>query len=220
MPVIAPSLLAADFLRLDKAVELVNKHGDVFHLDVMDGTLVPNISFGFSIIDAVASKAEKPLDVHLMVVHPERWFERLSYSKVDMVSFHYEACAIDGQDPVELLRKIKSLGMKAGLAINPNVPVDRIFPLLDEVDYVVVMCVFAGFGGQKFMEQSYDRIRAIRAEAVKRGLNIDIEADGGVGAANSPDVTAAGATMLVAGSAVFKAENPADVISEMKDIPF
>jgi len=216
MPLVAPSLLAADFLRLDKAVELINNNADIYHLDVMDGTLVPNISFGFSVIEALAPVAKKPLDVHLMIVHPEKYIERFAKLGAGYISFHLEACDRDGQDPITLLKFIRAFGAKAGLAINPDMPVERVYPLLDYVDFVLVMSVFAGFGGQKFIEETYSRVEAIRAEATKRGLNVDIEVDGGVNVNNAPLLAKSGVTMLVAGSAVFKAENPAEIVSALR----
>ena len=163
---IAPSILAADFLHLEKDIRLVNECGDVIHLDVMDGSLVPNISFGFSVIDQVAKIARAPMDAHLMVVHPERWFERLAADRVAMCSFHLEAA---GDDTAEFLGRIRALGMQAGVAINPDVPVERLFPYIGKADYFLVMSVFAGFGGQKFIAESLARVAALRAEIEKRG---------------------------------------------------
>ena len=209
---IAPSMLAADFLHLEKDVETVNRYADIFHLDVMDGVFVPNISFGFPVIEAIAKKAEKPMDVHLMIVEPEKYAERFAKVGASMISFHLNAT----KDPEALLKQIRSWGVKAGLVINPDLPVESLFPYLKDCDFVMLMSVFAGFGGQKFIEETYDRVRALKAEIQRQGLNIPIEIDGGVSAANSKALAEAGAEILVAGSAVFKAEDPAAVIQQMK----
>lgn len=210
---IAPSMLAADFLHLEKDVELVNKHADIFHLDIMDGTFVPNISYGFPIVEAIAKIATKPLDAHLMIVHPEKYVDRFAKVGVQMLSFHLNAT----ENPGQVLKQIRDLGMKAGLAINPDIPVELLYPYLDQCDYVLLMSVFAGFGGQKFIEETYDRVAAVKAEIERRDLNCQIQVDGGVSAANSKKLVEMGAEILVAGSAVFKAEDPAAVIAAMKE---
>ena len=209
---VAPSMLSADFLHLEKDVELVNEHADLFHLDVMDGVFVPNISFGFPIVEAIAKKSTKPLDVHLMIVKPENYVDRFAKVGADMISFHVNAT----EDPAAVLAQIHSHGVQAGLVINPDLPVESLFPYLKDCDFVMLMSVFAGFGGQKFIEETYDRVRALKAEIQRQGLNIPIEIDGGVSAANSKALAEAGAEILVAGSAVFKAEDPAAVIQQMK----
>lgn len=205
-------MLAADFLHLEKDVETVNKHADLFHLDVMDGVFVPNISFGFPIIEAIARKAEKPMDVHLMIINPENYVERFAKVGAEMISFHLNAT----KDPAAVLRQIRSYGVKAGLVINPDLPVESLFPYLAEADFILLMSVFAGFGGQKFIEATYERIRTLKAEIERQGLDIPIQVDGGVSASNAASLAEAGATILVAGSAVFKAENPAAVIAAMR----
>ena len=205
-------MLAADFLHLEKDVETVNRYADIFHLDVMDGTFVPNISFGFPVIEAIAKKAEKPLDVHLMIVEPEKYVERFAKLGVSMMSFHVNATS----DPSAVLRQIRSAGVKAGLVINPDIPVESLFPYLAEADFVLLMSVYAGFGGQKFIEETYGRARTLRAEIERQGLSLDLEVDGGVSAANAKALADAGFNILVAGSAVFKAENPAEVIAAMR----
>lgn len=215
---IAPSMLSADFLHLEKDVEMVNGCADIFHLDIMDGVLVPNISYGFPVIEAIARKAVKPMDAHLMIVHPEKYFERFAKTGVKMMSFHLEAADRDGNDPAEMLDMIKSYGIKAGLAINPDIAPERVFPYLEKADYILVMSVFAGFGGQKFIETTYDRIRAIKSEISRIGSSCQIEVDGGVSPSNASALAAAGAEILVAGSAVFKAEDPASTVDAMRAV--
>ena len=202
-------MLAADFLHLEKDVETVNRHADLFHLDVMDGIFVPNISFGFPVIEAIASKATKPLDVHLMIVEPERYVERFAKVGAEMISFHLNAT----KDPSAVLKQIRSLGVKAGLVINPDIPVEDLFPYLKEADFILLMSVFAGFGGQKFIETTYERIRTLKAEIERQGLTLPIQIDGGVSSDNAKALAEAGAEIFVAGSAVFKAEDPSSVIS-------
>lgn len=210
---VAPSILAADFLHLSKDVETVNLHGDIFHLDIMDGSFVPNISFGFPVVEAIAREARRPMDVHLMIVHPENYAERFAKAGASMISFHYEA-AREGSDAV--IDLIHGLGVKAGIVINPDCPVEDIFPYLGKVDYVLLMSVFAGFGGQKFIESTYDRIRAVRKELRRIGSEALIEVDGGVSAKNAGRLAKAGADILVAGSAVFKAEDPGAAIAAIR----
>lgn len=206
-------MLSADFLHLEQDVEMVNKYADIFHLDIMDGVFVPNLSYGFPVVEAIAKKATKPLDTHLMIVEPEKYVERFVKVGSEMVSFHLNAT----KDPDAVLTQIRQLGAKAGLVINPDIPVESLFPHLKNCDYVLLMSVFAGFGGQKFIEETYDRIRTLKAEIERQGLDIPIEVDGGVSPANAKALTEAGAEILVAGSAVFLAEDPASVISAMKN---
>ena len=205
-------MLAADFLHLHKDVEMVNEHADLFHLDIMDGVFVPNLSYGFPIVEAIAKMARKPLDTHLMIIEPEKYVERFVKAGSAMVSFHLNAT----NDPDAVLAQIRSLGAKAGLVINPDLPVESLFPHLKNCDFVMLMSVFAGFGGQKFIEATYDRVRALKAEIDAQGLDIPIEVDGGVSASNAAQLVEAGAEILVAGSAVFKAENPSTVIAAMR----
>lgn len=209
---IAPSMLAADFLHLEKDVELVNKYADIFHLDIMDGTFVPNISYGFPVVEAIAKKADKPLDAHLMIIHPEKYVDRFAKVGVDMLSFHLNAVENAGQ----ILAQIRAAGMKPGLAINPDIPVSKLFPYLDQCDYVVLMSVFAGFGGQKFIEATYDRLAAVKQEVIRQGVECLIQVDGGVSALNAAKLVENGADILVAGSAVFRAEDPAEVVAAMR----
>lgn len=205
-------MLSADFLRLEKDVEMVNEHADLFHLDIMDGVFVPNISYGFPIVEAIASAARKPMDVHLMIVHPEKYVERFARLGVHMLSFHLNAT----DKPAQTLLAIRESGMKAGLVINPDIPVESLFPYLHLCDYILLMSVYAGFGGQKFIEDTYGRIRTLKAEIEKNGLYVKIEVDGGVSPSNSKALTDAGAEILVAGSSVFKAENPSEVVAAMR----
>ena len=205
-------MLAADFLHLDKDVRIVNENADLFHLDIMDGVFVPNISYGFPVVEAIASAAHKPLDVHLMIVQPEKYIERFARIGVSMLSFHLNAT----DKPAQTLLHIRETGMKAGLVINPDMPVETLYPYLHLCDYIILMSVYAGFGGQKFIEETYERIHVLKAEIDRQGLPVKIEVDGGVCPANAAQLVEAGAEILVAGSAVFKAENPADVIAALK----
>lgn len=207
-------MLSADFLHLEKDVEMVNECADLFHLDIMDGVFVPNISYGFPVVDAIASKAEKPLDAHLMIVRPETYVKRFAESGVSMLSFHLNAA----EDPGAVLDLIHGCGMKAGIAVNPDIPVERLFPYIGRCEYMLVMSVFAGFGGQKFIEDTYGRIRTLKSEIVGRGADCLIEVDGGVSAKNASALAEAGADILVAGSAVFKSSDPADVISSLRKV--
>ena len=209
---VAPSMLSADFLHLEKDVRMVNEHADLFHLDVMDGVFVPNISFGFPIVEAIAKLATKPLDVHLMIIEPEKYVERFAKAGADMISFHLNATS----DPAAVLEQIRNAGVQAGLVINPDLPVESLFPYLDKCDFVMLMSVFAGFGGQKFIDDTYERVRVLKSEIDRLGLTLPIEVDGGISAANSKALAEIGAEILVAGSAVFKAEDPADVIAKIR----
>lgn len=209
---IAPSMLAADFLHLEKDVKTVNEYADLFHLDIMDGVFVPNISYGFPVVEAIASIAQKPMDVHLMIVHPEKYIERFARIGVSMLSFHLNAT----DKPAQALLHIRETGMKAGLVINPDMPVESLYPYLHLCDYIILMSVYAGFGGQKFIEDTYDRIRTLKAEIDRQELSVKIEVDGGVCPANASLLVEAGAEILVAGSAVFKSDDPAEVIASLR----
>ncbi|MBR0532393.1 MAG: ribulose-phosphate 3-epimerase [Bacteroidales bacterium] len=213
---IAPSILAADFLNLERDVKLVNDHADLLHFDVMDGCLVPNLSFGFPVLDAVAKVTDIPLDVHLMIVNPDKYIERFAKAGAGLISFHLEAADEAGKDAGEYIALAKSCGVKAGLAIDPDVPVERLFPYIPDVDFFLIMSVFAGFGGQKFIPESIGRIAALRTEMERIGIVKDIEVDGGVSASNAHALVEAGATMLVAGSSVFQAEDPVGAIAKMR----
>ncbi|OKZ01298.1 MAG: ribulose-phosphate 3-epimerase [Bacteroides sp. CAG:1060_57_27] len=210
---IAPSILAADFLHLERDLESVNRSGDILHLDVMDGSLVPNISFGFSVIDQLAPVVTRPMDVHLMVVEPQRWFEKVAADGVSLCSFHLEAA---GESTSEYIARIHALGMKAGVVINPDIPVERLFPYIGEADYFLLMSVFAGFGGQKFIPESLGRARILRAEIDRRGADALIEMDGGINMSTVSSVREAGVDIAVAGSAVFKAEDPVAAVRALR----
>ena len=216
MRLLAPSILSADFLHLEKDIRLVNDHADIIHFDVMDGTLVPNISFGFPVLDAVARIAVKPMDAHLMIINPDKYFERCAKAGVSMLSFHLEAARKARKSPARLLDKVRSLGMKAGLAINPDIPVEDVFPYLDHADYILVMSVFAGFGGQKLVPATYDRVKAVKAEIARRGLDCLVQIDGGADESNAASLFEAGVDIVVAGSAVFKSPDPVATIAVMK----
>lgn len=211
---IAPSILAADFSALGKDIEMLNASADIIHLDVMDGEFVPNISFGFPVMEAVSKIAAVPMDAHFMVKHPERWAERCAELGIGMFSFHLEAA---GRGTSALLERLRSLGMKAGLVINPDIPVGMLYPYIGQADYFLLMSVFAGFGGQKFMDCTYERLRSLKREIERRGDSAMIEVDGGVGLDNAGLLAEAGADILVAGSAVFRSPDPGKVISGLRN---
>lgn len=213
---IAPSILSGNFLNLEPDIRMVNKNADLIHIDVMDGSFVPNISFGFPVVEAIAKAVTVPMDVHLMIVNPDKYVERFAKTGAEMISFHLEAADQAGKDPRDIIAQIKSFGVKAGLVINPDIPVERLFPYIDDVNFFLIMSVFAGFGGQKFIPESIDRIKTLKAEMDRRGVVKDIEVDGGVSASNAHILAEAGATILVAGSSVFKAESPAKAINELR----
>lgn len=213
---IAPSILSGNFLNLEPDIRMVNKNADLIHIDVMDGSFVPNISFGFPVVEAIAKAVTVSMDVHLMIVNPDKYVERFAKTGAEMISFHLEAADQAGKDPRDIIAQIKSFGVKAGLVINPDIPVERLFPYIDDVDFFLIMSVFAGFGGQKFIPESIDRIKTLKAEMDRRGVVKDIEVDGGVSASNAHILAEAGATILVAGSSVFKAESPAKAINELR----
>ncbi len=212
---VAPSLLAANFLELARDIETVNgSEADLFHVDVMDGHFVPNISFGFSIIRQIKSIAKKPLDVHLMISKPDHYLEDFKNAGADWLSVHYETCT----HLHRTIHEIKKLEMKAGVVINPHNNVELLAGILSYVDFVLLMSVNPGFGGQAFIEGSYERIS--RLAEMRRALNpkLLIEVDGGVDEQNAPALLRAGANILVAGSSVFSSENPAKTISRLKKI--
>lgn len=212
---VAPSMLSADFLHLEEDVRFVNENADIFHLDIMDGTFVPNISYGFPIVEAIKSKASKPLDVHLMIVNPEKYAERFVKAGASMLSFHLEAAEDAGLDPASILKAVKAYGAKAGLAIDPDVPVEKLFPYLKEADYILIMSVFAGFGGQAFIEETYERVAEAKKEILRQGVSCLIEVDGGVSPANADRLAQCGADILVAGSSVFKASDRIEAVKRI-----
>ena len=213
MKQIAPSVLSADFGHLAEQVEAINQSpASLLHVDVMDGVFVPNISFGFPVMEALGKHSTKPLDVHLMIVHPEKYVERFCDAGAWSVGFHLEAV----DDPLPILELIKAKGVRTCLTINPDIDVQRLVPFLNKVDMILLMSVFAGFGGQKFIPETMDKIRFIRQEIDRRGLQTLIEIDGGVNTENAAALFAAGADALVAGSAVFGAKDPMEAIHKMK----
>ena len=195
---------------------MLNAHADLIHLDVMDGTLVPNLSFGFSVLEPLSRVATAPLDTHLMIVNPDKYFKRFAALGLKMLSFHLEAARLEGRDAGEMLREIRELGPEAGLAINPDIPVEEVFPYLEDADFILVMSVFAGFGGQAFIPETFDRVKKLKAEILRRGLPCKIEVDGGVGLSNAKQLHEAGVDIVVAGSSVFKSEDPAGTIAAMR----
>ena len=210
---VAPSVLAADFTRLKEDIEMVNRsEADWFHLDVMDGRFVPNISFGMFIIEAIHGLAKKPLDVHLMIVEPEKYIEAFRAAGAHVITVHYEACP----HLHRTIHQIKESGALAGVAINPHTPVQLLEDIIEDIDLVCVMSVNPGFGGQKFIYQTISKVKKLREMIVTTNSNARIEIDGGVGLQNAETLLQAGADVLVAGSSVFKAKDPVATISNLK----
>jgi ribulose-phosphate 3-epimerase len=212
---LAPSLLAADFTRLHTAIELINKSAaDWFHCDVMDGRFVPNISYGMFIVEQIKELAEKPLDVHLMIEEPERYIADFQRAGADIITVHYETCP----HLHRTIQQIKESGAKAGVALNPHTPVSLLRNVLEDLDLVLVMSVNPGFGGQKFIYNSIPKIRRLRQMMAEQNVHAWIEVDGGIGLHNAEKILEAGANVLVAGSSIFRADDPAAAIKAFKDL--
>lgn len=208
-------MLSADFSRLSAEVEMVNNSdADLFHLDIMDGVFVPNISYGFPVIKAISRLAKKPMDAHLMIIEPDKYVDRFADAGVEYLSVHIEACP----HLHRTIQNIKERGMKAGVALNPHTPACMLKEILPDLDFVLVMSVNPGFGGQKFITSSLDKIKEIREMAQMRAPHLLIEVDGGVSKENAPLLVKAGADILVAGNSVFSASSPADAIRELKSL--
>lgn len=210
--IISPSILAADFGNLQAMCEMINRsRAEWVHIDVMDGVFVPNISFGFPVLEAVKRHCRKLIDVHIMIVQPEKYVKRFAQAGAEMLTFHYEAA----ENPQQIIDLIRAEGIKVGITVNPDVPVSVLAPYIDQVDMVLLMSVFAGYGGQKFMEETYARIDELKALIDSKNPDCLIEIDGGVNPENAPQLFQHGANVLVAGSTVFNAPDPEKMIVEL-----
>ena len=212
---IAPSILAADFANLQRDIEMINNsQADWFHIDIMDGVFVPNISFGMPVLEAITKHTKKTVDVHLMIVDPDRYIKTFADLGANILSVHYEAC----NHLHRTLQAIKAEDMKAGVVLNPHTNVDLLEDLINDIDLVCIMSVNPGFGGQSFIENSYDKIKKLKALIIRKNATTLIEVDGGVTNKNAGQLVAAGADVLVAGNYVFKAENPTQTIADLKKL--
>lgn len=212
---IAPSILASDFANLQKEIEMLNaSETDYIHVDIMDGVFVPNISFGIPVTEAVKRHAKKPLDVHLMIVNPDQYLEAFKNAGAAIISVHYEACT----HLHRTLQAIKQLGCKAGVALNPHTSVELLKDVINDIDLVCIMSVNPGFGGQKFIEHTYAKVKRLKEIILEHGASTEIEIDGGVNKDNAPLLRAAGADVLVAGSFVFNSPDPIQTIKALKAI--
>ena len=213
--IIAPSILAADFANLQRDIEMINNsEADWFHIDIMDGVFVPNISFGMPVLEAISRHAKKTIDVHLMIVDPDRYIKTFKNLGADILTVHYEACT----HLHRTLQAIKAEGMKAGVALNPHTNIDLLEDVINDIDMVCLMSVNPGFGGQSFIENTYAKITKLRALITRKNANTIIEIDGGVTDKNAKQLVAAGATVLVAGNFVFKASDPMQTIADLKKL--
>lgn len=212
---VAPSILNADFMKLGEVIDMLNaSEADLVHLDIMDGQFVPNLSFGFPIIEQINARAEKPLDVHLMTVNPEPYLERYKKAGADILTVHFEACP----DLAATLKEIRSLGMKPSVSLKPGTDVKVLEPFLDLLHMVLIMTVEPGYGGQSFMEISWDRVRELRSMIDRAGSGTLIEVDGGIGKQNLAELRDAGVNVFVIGTSIFRAENPMEMIRELKEL--